>query len=86
MRRPVVAFAHGGAAETIEDEQTGFLVPPGSTAALASAIAHALDLSAEDRAWLGWRARESIEANYTVAAMQAATLAVYAEVLAEHAS
>lgn len=84
MRRPVVAFAYGGAAETIADGHTGFLVSPGNTPALASAIAHALDLPEDERAWLGWRARESIEAHYTVSAMQAATLAVYDEVLGKH--
>jgi glycosyltransferase involved in cell wall biosynthesis len=86
MRRPVVAFAHGGAAETIVDGETGYLVPPGNTVELAAAIAHALDLGTDERASLGQRARESIEAHYTVAAMQSATLAVYDEVLAEHGS
>jgi hypothetical protein len=37
----------------------------------------------EERAWLGWRARQAIETSYTVRAMQQATLDVYAEVLTE---
>ena len=82
MGRPVVAFHHGGAAETIVEGQTGFLVPPGDVPALSAAIGAALDLAEEARAWLGWRAREAVLAGYTTLAMQQATLAVYDEVLA----
>jgi glycosyltransferase involved in cell wall biosynthesis len=81
MGCPVIAFNHGGAAETVIDQQTGFLVPPKDTIALAAAIKHVLDLPENDLAWLGWRAREAIEAGYTVTAMQQATLGVYAEIL-----
>jgi len=82
MGRPVVAFNHGGAAETVTDEETGFLAPPKDVAALSAAIGRALDLPDEARAWLGWRAREAVLAGYTTHAMQQATLAVYGEVLA----
>jgi glycosyltransferase involved in cell wall biosynthesis len=81
MARPVVAFHHGGAAETVAEGLTGFLVPPGDVPALAAAIGRALDLPDEERAWLGWRAREAVLAGYTTAAMQEATLEVYREVL-----
>jgi glycosyltransferase involved in cell wall biosynthesis len=81
MGRPVVAFNHGGAAETVIDQQTGYAVPPGDVPALSAAIGRALDLPEEERAWLGWRARQAIEAGYTVSAMQQATLAVYTEVM-----
>jgi glycosyltransferase involved in cell wall biosynthesis len=81
MGRPVVAFDHGGAAETVSDGVTGFLVPPGDATALAEAIARALDLSETERAELGWHARAAVLAGYTTAAMQTATLAVYREVL-----
>jgi glycosyltransferase involved in cell wall biosynthesis len=64
MGRPVVAFNHGGAAETVTDQLTGFLVPPGDVKALSAAIGQALDLPEEERAWLGWRARQAIEADY----------------------
>ena len=82
MGRPVVAFDHGGAAETVQHGQTGFLVPPGDVAGLAQAIGGALDLPAQDREALGWRARVAVLDGFTTAAMQAATLAVYREVLA----
>jgi len=81
MGRAVVAFNHGGAAETVIDQETGFLVPPGDVPALSAAIGRALDLPEAERAWLGWRAREAIEAGYTVTTMQQATLAVYADVM-----
>jgi glycosyltransferase involved in cell wall biosynthesis len=81
MGCPVVAFNHGGAAETVIDQQTGFLVPPKDTIALSAAIGRTLDLPDDELSWLSWRAREAIETGYTVSAMQQATLAVYAEVL-----
>ena len=82
MERVVIAAAHGGAAETITDQETGLLVPPGDAEALASMIAAVLDAPAEAREAMGARARASVLAHYTVATMQAATLAVYEEVLA----
>jgi glycosyltransferase involved in cell wall biosynthesis len=81
MGRPVVAFNHGGAAETVVDGETGLLVQPGDVAALAHAIGQVLELDGEARADLGWRAREAVLAGFTTAAMQQATLEVYAEML-----
>lgn len=81
MARPVVAFDHGGAVETIVDGTTGWRVPPGDDRALAEVIRFALALSAEDRAALGAGARDFVARHYTVAAMQAATLDVYRELL-----
>lgn len=81
MRRPVVASDHGGAAETVADGVTGWRVAPGDPDALAAAIERALSLSESERAWLGDQARQAVLAHYTSAAMQAATLDVYAELL-----
>jgi glycosyltransferase involved in cell wall biosynthesis len=81
MGKPVIAADHGGAAETIVDGDTGWRVPPGDSAALADVIGFALGLPAESRALLGAMARQSVQAGYTTAAMQAATLAVYREIL-----
>ena len=83
MRRPTVAFDHGGAAETVQHGITGFLVPPGDAAALGRIMGHVLDMPEEERQALGERARSSVLEGYTAAEMQAATLAVYREVLAE---
>ncbi|CAH2604790.1 Glycosyltransferase family 4 protein [Rhodovastum atsumiense] len=82
MARLVVASDHGGAAETVEEGVSGWRVPPGDAEALAAALDTALDLSPEQRAQAGARARAAVQARYTVADMQRATLAVYREVLA----
>jgi len=82
MGRPVIATDHGGAAETVEHLVTGWRVPPGDAGALAAALDHALDMPPDDQQALGNRARASVCAHYTTAAMQAATLGVYQELLA----
>ena len=60
---------------------TGVLVPPGAATALAVALDAVLGLDEARRRELGARAREAVLARYTVAAMQAATIEVYREVL-----
>ena len=82
MGRPVIAADLGGPVETVEHGVTGWRVPPGDAAALAAAIEHVLALPEAERQALGERARAAVLLGYTVAAMQAATLDVYAEVLA----
>jgi glycosyltransferase involved in cell wall biosynthesis len=82
MERVVIAAGHGGAAETVEHGVTGVLVPPGNAAALAEAISHVVALPEAERRAMGARARASVLAQYTVAGMQRATLAVYEEILA----
>jgi glycosyltransferase involved in cell wall biosynthesis len=83
MARPVVATNHGGAAETVTHEATGWLVPPDDAPALAAALDAALDMPAEARTALGARARAAVQAQYTVAAMQRATFEVYRALLAK---
>jgi hypothetical protein len=46
---PVVATAVGGLVETVKDGETGWTVPPGNCAALASALREALDHPGEAR-------------------------------------
>lgn len=82
MARPVIATDHGGAAETVEHGVTGWRVPPGDADALAAALDHALAMQPDERRGMGERARASVLAHYTTAAMQAATLDVYRELLA----
>ncbi len=81
MGRPVIASDLGGPVETVELGVTGWRVPPGDASALAAAIEQALALPGTARAELGIRARAAVLHGYTVAAMQAATLAVYDELL-----
>ncbi len=82
MARPVIATKHGGAAETVAHGDTGWLVPPGDVDALAVTLDAVLDLPESRLAALGARGRAAVQARYTVAAMQRATLAVYHDVLA----
>jgi glycosyltransferase involved in cell wall biosynthesis len=82
MARPVIATDHGGAVETVEHGVTGWRVPPGDPDALAAALDAVLAMDREERAAFGHQARLAVAANYTVAAMQQATLDVYREVLA----
>lgn len=81
MGRPVIAADLGGPAETVTDGVTGWRVPPADAVALAGAIRAVLGLPAAERAAVGAAARASVLAGATVAGMQAATLAVYREVL-----
>jgi glycosyltransferase involved in cell wall biosynthesis len=81
MGRPVIAADLGGPVETVRHGETGWRVPPGDPAALAEAIAQALALPDVQRQALGQRARQAVLRNYTVRAMQEATLDVYEELL-----
>ncbi|MFZ2007797.1 MAG: glycosyltransferase family 4 protein [Stellaceae bacterium] len=81
MGRPVIATDHGGARETVIPGSTGWLVPPGDSAALATAIDHALRLDPVSRDALGFRARAHIAQGFTREAMCARTIDVYEELL-----
>ena len=82
MGRPVVAFDHGGAKETILEGETGLLVEPGDARALARALNAALDLDAERRKSMAEVAIHHVRENFTLDKMCEDTLAVYREVLA----
>ncbi len=81
MGRPVVAFDHGGAKETILEGETGLLVEPGDARALARALNAALDLDAERRKSMAEVAIRNVLDNFTLDKMCDSTLAVYREVL-----
>lgn len=82
MGRPVVATDHGGARETVMPGETGLLVPPGDAGALAAALDELLALDEPTRMALAFRARRHVlDSAYTTAAMCAATLDVYRELL-----
>jgi glycosyltransferase involved in cell wall biosynthesis len=89
MGIPVVATALGAAPETVlapprvnVSERTGWLVPPNEPAQMAGAIGEALALSLLEKEALAARARQ-VAAEFSTAAMQAATLAVYDGLLAQ---
>lgn len=80
MGKIVVAFNHGGAAETVKDCETGFLVPPCDTDALAQKLDDILDMPLEERQKIGQNAIRSVHENFSVQTMQEQTLSVYKEI------
>ena len=80
MSRPVIATAHGGARETVSHALSGWLYPPGDDEVLAATIHQALEMDPSDRAHMGLAGRARIHSNYTVSAMQRATLRIYEQV------
>jgi glycosyltransferase involved in cell wall biosynthesis len=88
MGCPVIATAIGAPPETVlaepkvaKEMATGWLVPPGDAGALAEHLALALTLAPAERIAMGARARAHVLANFTVAAMQRRTMAVYDRLL-----
>ncbi len=81
MARPVIASDLGGPRDTVEEGVTGWRVPPGDAVALAQALSRVLAMAPAARAAIGTAAREAVLARYSTAAMQAATIAVYRELL-----
>jgi glycosyltransferase involved in cell wall biosynthesis len=83
MGVPVIAADHGATRETVVPGETGWLVRPGDAEAWAEALQVAIDLGPDGRARMGAAAAERARRLYSVEAMCAATLAVYARVLAQ---
>lgn len=83
MGRPIIATDHGGAQETIIRNETGWLVQPNDSSALAEALAEALNLTPAQRSVLATRAMAHIAHNFTKEIMADQTLNVYAELLQE---
>ncbi len=81
MARPVIASDLGAPRETVAEGITGWRIPPDDAAALADAIGKALAVPPAERAALGARARAAVLSGYTTEAMQAATMAVYRELI-----
>jgi glycosyltransferase involved in cell wall biosynthesis len=81
MGRPVVATDHGGARETVIDNETGWLCKPGDADSMAAAIEKGLNLSPEKRERMSKRAIEHIGMEFSKDAMCSKTLEVYNEVL-----
>ena len=81
MGRPVIASDHGGSRETVIAGETGWLVPPGDADALARTLEIALAITSDERESIAKRATAHIQRNFSKAQMNAATLAVYEELL-----
>lgn len=83
LGRPVIATDHGGAKETVIENQTGWLVPPSDPGALAVAIERAIGLNEQRRATLADKAISNVRDHFSTAAMCRKTLDVYDEILAK---
>ena len=85
MGRPVVAFNHGGAVESVLDGKTGWLAEPNDADDLARALASALDLSQTERARLAKRARTHITKFFSKEKMCQKTMEIYDNLLQDKA-
>lgn len=80
--RPVVATATGGMTEVLQHGETGYLVPPRDSAALADAISRVLgDKAAAQR--MGDAARQLAEREYAWSDIAAKTRQVYEQALGQ---
>lgn len=85
MGRPVVAFNHGGAVESVLHGKTGWLANPVDVDDLARALATALDLPETERTRLAKRARRHIVRFFSKEKMCQKTMEIYDELLQEKA-
>jgi glycosyltransferase involved in cell wall biosynthesis len=77
---PVVATAHGGALDLVVDRKSGFLVPPGDPAALATGISNVLRLSPDAYAVMSAEARYHA-ARFTPDAIAPRLMEVYRQLI-----
>jgi glycosyltransferase involved in cell wall biosynthesis len=77
---PVVATCVGGTPEALRDGETGLLVPPGDTGAIATGVARLLD-DPELACRLGRAAQTAIRERFSVDRMVRATEQLYADLL-----
>lgn len=86
MGRLVVAFDHGGAAESIIHGQTGWLATPVDLDSLAECLAKALDVTVSQRRTMAVETRQHIEDKFSTHQMCNRTIGIYARLLkARHA-
>ena len=81
MGRPVVAFKHGGAIESIQEGETGWLAEPNNVEDLARCLQLALKLGPRQRTIWAKRARAHVESAFSTQQMCEKTLEIYADFL-----
>ena len=81
MGRPVVAFKHGGAIESIQEGETGWLAEPNNVEDLARCLQLALKLGPRQRTIWAKRARAHVEFAFSTQQMCEKTLEIYADFL-----
>ena len=77
MGRPVVAFDHGGVAESILNRETGFLIQPGDVKALVTAILELLQRPLSLREKMAKKARKHVVNNFSRGKMTKETIKLY---------
>ena len=77
MGRPIVAFNHGGAKETIIDGDTGWLAKDLSSQELANSILKSLKMNARERKKLSDQAISHVKKNFSKEKMCDQTLEIY---------
>jgi glycosyltransferase involved in cell wall biosynthesis len=90
MGAPVIVSDIGASPEIVlappqtpPQQATGWRVPPGDAAALAAAIRAALAMPASARDEMMLRARDNVQARFSIEQMQHATLGVYRRLMAQ---
>ena len=81
MGRPIVAFKHGGAIESIQEGETGWLAEPNNVEDLARCLQLALKLGPRQRTIWAKRARAHVESAFSTQQMCEKTLEIYADFL-----
>ncbi len=64
--KPVVATCVGGVPELVQEGVSGYIVPPGDSEALATAMVKMMALSEAERQAMGPAGRAHTEANYSL--------------------
>ena len=81
MGRPIVAFGHGGAVESIIDRKTGFLAEPNNVDSIVKALEEALSLGPRKRRNWANSSQEHVTTHFTTTKMCDETLALYDDLL-----
>ena len=81
MGRPVIAFNHGGTAESIIHEQTGYLARPGDTDDLVKYIEKNLLQDTNNRIKIAKKAREHMVKNFSRDKMTSNTIQIYKKLI-----
>ena len=77
---PIVATAVGGNQEVVRADESGFLVPPRDSAALASAMLRLMELPESSRRGMGERGKEFVQSQYSLDRVVDRWEALYREV------
>lgn len=81
MGKPVIATAHGGSLEIVEDKETGWLVQPADVVSMSRALDAALDMSKDELSRIGLKGQSRVMRKFTTQAMCDQTLSLYRKCL-----